>query len=1068
VLRRQTDEGVCQHADGGLLVVARHEQVRAALAGKHGGHRLPDGHRRADPGAGRHAPLAPRRRCQQLAEARVLAGIGGLVALEDDSRRQCADPLARPFSQTLQQRFALLVRQPHHLERVVALVEAVGVVVDRLARPAQQPGGGVLFAEDQVGVGVAALQGDPHRHLADGAPRNRVGPGQGLRSEQHVDPECPALAHQPVQEQGGGLGDAVVFDEQLLELVDDQQDARHPGPRLCRAEGLDVLHAPLAEQVAALAELQVEALQHAEAEFPLALDGDDAGVGKLRLGIGLELDPLLEVDQVELDLVRAVAEGHVGDQDVQQGRLARPRLPRNQHVLGRPLAELEVLELGHAGAPQRHVDPPRALGRPPLVRLRGDPLEGELDPPGVPRLASHAPHQVGELPRGRRAVQEQPERTEIGVLPDEPPAGPTQQDRVPLQVGGLELARQGQRRVAAQQRVDAAAGAAGHDARQPACGRLREIGREVGHHQDPVRLRQLPGRLVELVEGGELVAQIHLDHVLHVLRQLPETPLDVGRLGPDPAGHKLLVVVRQVHEGGEVLAQPDRVQDQESHLARRERREHAEHHALDRLDRLGAPLAPGLQEHQRSLAKGEQNGERELRAGGHESRILRQGPFEVAQAQLQAPQRNGRRDARRRPPLATSRRVPIGKQAPAHGVHVVNVCLELLDAPKPSLGHRRPLLLELRLPRRRGAREPSPQVAGLLLVTLVELLELLGKPLVELAALAVVAGRNRGAARGENRLRLLHRLLFLGLQLGRRAGMLLGRPLDLRAQLRRDRRALPLPVCLDRFPGGAPSQGGLVQGSPHGRAGLVRLVRGPVAEPAEGPLEQPRLDLGVQTRHLRPGQVHPLGEALERRTLRGRAGPLRHRRAAPPPATRQRLLRLLPDRAELLVQLGQLGLGLLEPGIQSVLGALEDRCGLPLPLLEPLACRGLGDLHADQDLAAGGVVFLLQRALVRLEPRDDLAPQRQVFRFRLRLVALIAGGELLLRLVVLALRRLALGRQLRAEALLGRGTLGRQPAQLDHQVPQPARSQRFTHLTNTPAPLWRAPRPDDAWHRAPA
>ena len=82
-----------------------------------------------------------------------------------------------------------------------------------------------------MGVGLAALQGDAHGHLAEGAAGQGVGPAQGLRAQEDVDAERPALPHQPVQQQGRLLGDAVVLDEEFLEFVDDQQDARQRGPR---------------------------------------------------------------------------------------------------------------------------------------------------------------------------------------------------------------------------------------------------------------------------------------------------------------------------------------------------------------------------------------------------------------------------------------------------------------------------------------------------------------------------------------------------------------------------------------------------------------------------------------------------------------------------------------------------------------------------------------------------------------------------------------------------------------------------------------------------------------------
>ena len=62
---------------------------------------------------------------------------------------------------------APLVGQPDHLERMIPFDQAVGVVVNRLARRDEQPGRRVVFAQDQVRVGLAALQGDAHRHLPD-------------------------------------------------------------------------------------------------------------------------------------------------------------------------------------------------------------------------------------------------------------------------------------------------------------------------------------------------------------------------------------------------------------------------------------------------------------------------------------------------------------------------------------------------------------------------------------------------------------------------------------------------------------------------------------------------------------------------------------------------------------------------------------------------------------------------------------------------------------------------------------------------------------------------------------
>ena len=130
-----------------------------------------------------------------------------------------------------------LVGQPDDLEEVVSLHHAVGVVIDGLAGPGEQPGGRVVFAQDQVRVGFAALKGDADGHLAEGRLGQRVLAAQGLRAEDHVHAEGTTLPHQAIQQQRDFLRDLVVLDEELLKLVDDQQDARHGhlGPGLAIA-----------------------------------------------------------------------------------------------------------------------------------------------------------------------------------------------------------------------------------------------------------------------------------------------------------------------------------------------------------------------------------------------------------------------------------------------------------------------------------------------------------------------------------------------------------------------------------------------------------------------------------------------------------------------------------------------------------------------------------------------------------------------------------------------------------------------------------------------------------------
>ena len=89
-------------------------------------------------------PLADRSEplLQHFAKLHVVRRIGRLIAFEDDrldSRRSLRSSLLLRFDlpQVLD---PLRLRQPHDLERMVAGEQAVLVVVDRLAGPAQQPG----------------------------------------------------------------------------------------------------------------------------------------------------------------------------------------------------------------------------------------------------------------------------------------------------------------------------------------------------------------------------------------------------------------------------------------------------------------------------------------------------------------------------------------------------------------------------------------------------------------------------------------------------------------------------------------------------------------------------------------------------------------------------------------------------------------------------------------------------------------------------------------------------------------------------------------------------------------
>ena len=125
-----------------------------------------------------------------------------------------------------------------------------------------------------------------------------------------MDAEGPALADQAVEQQRGLLGELVVLDEELLELVDDQQDAGQ-GRRAGRvAVAVEVLHAGVAEPVGpracSSASSRWSTLRPNSRSLSIATT---LACGSSCVGVDLELDPLLEVDQVELDLVGAVVAG---------------------------------------------------------------------------------------------------------------------------------------------------------------------------------------------------------------------------------------------------------------------------------------------------------------------------------------------------------------------------------------------------------------------------------------------------------------------------------------------------------------------------------------------------------------------------------------------------------------------------------------------------------------------------------------------------------------------------------------------------------------------------------------
>jgi hypothetical protein len=129
---------------------------------------------------------------------------------------------------------------------------------------------------------------------------------------------------------------------------------------------------------------------------------------------------------------------------------------------------------------------------------------------------------------------------------------------------GNEVVRQGMPVVPMDERVNATPGAAGGNIKQPAAGGFTEVHRETGDHQEMIFLSHGTRLRVIFHDGGKFIAQIHLDDLLHVLAQFRELFFDLLALRPDAAVDVAGLVISQVHESGETLAESDGVNDGET------------------------------------------------------------------------------------------------------------------------------------------------------------------------------------------------------------------------------------------------------------------------------------------------------------------------------------------------------------------------------------------------------------------------------------------------------------------------------------------------------------------------
>src|SRR3954468_10794021 len=118
-----------------------------------------------------------------------------------------------------------------------------------------------------------------------------------------MNAERPSLPHQAVEQERRILRQTVVFDEEFLEFIDDQDQSWQGSigfsgaflacPLAVGREGAvagQIAGADRAKQLTTANQFAIEPLEHGEAKFSLALNGDDARMRQSRRGIGFKLD----------------------------------------------------------------------------------------------------------------------------------------------------------------------------------------------------------------------------------------------------------------------------------------------------------------------------------------------------------------------------------------------------------------------------------------------------------------------------------------------------------------------------------------------------------------------------------------------------------------------------------------------------------------------------------------------------------------------------------------------------------------------------------------------------------
>lgn len=491
----------------------------------------------------------------------IAGDVAGGVAFEDDLAHAGLAGGASAVPDFLEVADAFFFLEPDDLEGRVGLDGSGAVVVDTFAGPGKESGRGIGVVHDEVGVGLVTGKGDADGHLAKGGAGKGEGSAKGLGTEDGMDAKGPALPDDAIEEDGGLLGDLVVFGKELLKLVDEEKGARHGNGALCFPVAGDILHAGGTEEFAAVFELFVKAVEDTEAELAVALDGDDAGMGKLGVGVAFELDAFFEVDEVELDFVGIGPEGEVGNEDVEEGRFTGTGLTSDEGVLAGAFAEGELLELRRAAAPDGNGELGGGIGGPHFLLVGSDEREGYLDAVGVAVGLPYPMHPGGELVR-RGWLQELELCPGDGIVFEEEAVDITPNtDTSAAEVVHFKSGRKLGAHVAVDEEKDSASGAGGGDALETLGGEVGEAFGEIGDDDEVVSLGNGAGGFVVLGDGLVVATEIHLDHFFHVIAEFAEAGLDLVFLRADAGVDEDFFVVGKVHEPGEALAKADGIDE---------------------------------------------------------------------------------------------------------------------------------------------------------------------------------------------------------------------------------------------------------------------------------------------------------------------------------------------------------------------------------------------------------------------------------------------------------------------------------------------------------------------------